>query len=129
MAELYGVETKVLNKAMKRNKERFASSFCFKLDKSELISLRFHFGTIENKRGQHSKYMPYFYTEQGVAMLAGILTSKTAIKISVLIIEMFIEMRKFLQSNAQVFQRLDRVELKQIEKSDMEVISRLRDFE
>ena len=60
-------------------------------------------------------------------MLAGILTSKTAIKISVMIIEAFIETRKFIQSNAQVFQRFDRVELKQIEKSDMEVISKLKD--
>jgi phage regulator Rha-like protein len=115
LAELYGVETKVLNKAMKRNIDRFASSFCFQLEKSELKSLRFHFGTIEKKRGQHSKYLPYVYTEQGVAMLAGILTSKTAIKISVMIIEAFIEMRKFLQSNAQVFQRLDRIEVKLID--------------
>ena len=115
LAELYGVETKVLNKAMKRNIDRFASSFCFQLEKSELKSLRFHFGTIEKKRGQHSKYLPYVYTEQGVAMLAGILTSKTAIKISVMIIETFIEMRKFIQSNALVFQRLDRIEVKLID--------------
>ncbi len=112
LAELYGVETKRLNEAVKRNKERFPDSFCFKLKYSEYAEQRSQIATF-NKR--EPKYKPYAFTEQGVAMLAGVLKSETAVKISIMIIEAFVAMRKFIQSNAQVFQRLDRVELKQIE--------------
>jgi phage regulator Rha-like protein len=115
LAELYGVQTKILNKAVKRNIERFPKSFCFKLTTDEVDSLRFQIGTLENRRGKHTKYLPYAFAEQGVAMLAGILRSETAVKISVAIIESFVEMRKLINSNAQIYQRLDRVEIKQIE--------------
>ena len=129
LAELYGVETKVLNQAVKRNKERFPVSFCFILtqgEKDEVVtncdqlneagnSLRSQFVTLKNLRGKHSKYLPYAFTEQGVAMLSAVLKSRTAIDISIKIINAFVEMRKFIQSNAQVFQRLDRLELKQID--------------
>ncbi len=116
LAELYRVETKYLNRVMKRNSERFPSSFCFQLNETEYISLRCQFVTIKTDgRGQHRKYLPYVFTEQGVAMLSAVLNSKTAIEISVRIMSAFIEMRKFIQTNAQVFQRLDRIELKQID--------------
>jgi hypothetical protein len=89
LAELYGVQTKILNKAVKRNSDRFPESFAFKLTSEELASLRFQIGTIEKRRGSHTKYLPNAFTEQGVAMLAGILRSETAVKISVEIIESF----------------------------------------
>jgi hypothetical protein len=115
LAELYGVETKILNKAVKRNSARFPENFCFKLNPDELESLRFHFGTIENGRGRHSKYLPYVFTEQGVAMLAGILTSETAVRVSIYIMNAFVAMRKFIQTNGQLFQRVDNLEIKLIE--------------
>ncbi|TAK54524.1 MAG: ORF6N domain-containing protein [Bacteroidetes bacterium] len=71
LAELYGVETKVLKRAVKRNVERFPEDFMFELTEEEYASLRYHFGTL--KRGKHSKYLPYAFTEQGVAMLSSIL--------------------------------------------------------
>ncbi|HQO09040.1 MAG TPA: ORF6N domain-containing protein [Clostridiales bacterium] len=115
LAELYGVGTKILNKAVKRNSARFPAEFMMKLtqDEYECISnLRFQNGT---SSWGGTRYLPFVFTEQGVAMLAGILTSETAIIISIKIIKAFVEMRKFIQSNAQVFQRLDRVEIKLIE--------------
>ena len=78
-------------------------------------SLRSQFVTLKNLRGRHSKYLPYAFTEQGVAMLSAVLKSKIAVSISIKIIDAFIEMRKFIQANGQIFQRLDRIELKQIE--------------
>jgi len=115
LAELYGVQTKILNKAVKRNSARFPINYCFKLTSDELESLRFHFGTIENKRGKHSKYLPYAFTEQGVAMLAGILTSETAVRVSIYIMDAFVAMRKFIQTNGQLFHRIDNLELKLLE--------------
>lgn len=78
-------------------------------------SLRSHFATLEKGRGQHRKYLPYAFTEQGVAMLSAVLKSETAVKMSIQIINAFVTMRRFLLSNAQVFQRLDSLEIKQIE--------------
>ena len=96
LALLYGVETKVLNQAVKRNSERFPDDFMFKLSEGEYKllrsqnvtlekwdSLRSQNATIETRRGQHRKYLPYAFTEQGVAMLSAILRSDTAIKMSI----------------------------------------------
>jgi phage regulator Rha-like protein len=116
LAELYGVETKYLNRVMKRNSERFPSSFCFQLNETEVKSLRCQFVTINNEgRGHHRKYLPYVFTQEGVAMLSAILRSETAVKISIMIIEAFVAMRKFIHANGQIFQRLDRVEVKLLE--------------
>ncbi|MBU4485371.1 MAG: ORF6N domain-containing protein [Candidatus Delongbacteria bacterium] len=112
LAELYEVEVKYLNRAVKRNITRFPSEFCFLLNKQEMSNLKCQFGT-SSWGGKRKNSLAF--TEQGVAMLAGVLKSEIAVKISIQIIKTFVEMRKFLQSNAQVFQRLDRVELKQIE--------------
>lgn len=115
LAELYGVGTKILNKAVKRNCARFPEEFMMKLTQAEyecISNLRFQNGT---SSWGGTRYLPSVFTEQGVAMLAGILTSETAVIISVKIMKAFVEMRKFIQSNAQVFQRLDRVEVKLIE--------------
>ena len=113
LAELYGVKTKVLNQAVKRNIDRFPERYCFILtqgEKDEVVTNCDHLLKLK-----FSYNLPYAFTEQGVAMLSAVLKSKTAVDISIKIIDTFIEMRKFIQMNAQVFQRLDRVELKQIE--------------
>lgn len=116
VAEKYGVETKKLNQAVKRNIERFPEQFCFQLTENEYESLRSQIVTLKIQgRGQHRKYLPYAFTEQGVAMLSAVLHSNKAIQVSVKIINAFIEMRKFLINNAQVFERLTNVEYKLLE--------------
>ena len=102
LANLYGVETKYLNRAVKRNIERFSKSFRFQLTeeefenwKSQIVtsnhktSLRFQNGTLETSRGKHTKYLPHVFTEQGVAMLSAVLRSQTAIQVSIQIIKSF----------------------------------------
>ncbi|MBS3156888.1 ORF6N domain-containing protein [Candidatus Woesearchaeota archaeon] len=115
LAELYGVETKQLNRAVKRNIERFPKEFMFQLNDFEYKSLRFQFGTLKTGRGKHRKYLPYVFTEQGVAMLSAVLNSETAVKVSVQIMGAFVAMRRFLINNAQLFQRLDKTEQKLLE--------------
>ena len=124
IAELYGVETKVLNQAVKRNADRFPDRFMFQLTKEEQSeidssSLRSQFVTLKNDtvnlRGKHSKYLSYAFTEQGVAMLSSVLRSPTAVQVSVKIMDAFVAMRRFLMSNAQIFQRLDSLEIHRIE--------------
>jgi phage regulator Rha-like protein len=112
LAELYGVETKRINEAVKRNIERFPQSFCFSLNIREMQNLKSQIAT-SSWGGKRKKNTAF--TEQGVAMLAGVLKSETAVKISIMIIEAFVDMRKFIQANGQIFQRLDRVEVKLLE--------------
>ena len=114
LASLYQVETKNLNKAVKRNIERFPASFCFQLTEEEVENLRFQFGTSSLSYGGR-RYLPYVFTEQGVAMTSAILRSDIAVKVSVEIMEAFVEMRKMLISNASLFHRLDKIEIKQLE--------------
>ncbi len=118
VAMLYHYETKNVNKAMKRNIERFPEDFCFQLTEDEFKNLRFQFGTLNKKvnNGEVTrKYLPYVYTEQGISMLAGVLKNDIAIQVSISIIRAFIEMRKFISSNAQIFERLTNVEYKLLE--------------
>ncbi|MBC8175538.1 MAG: ORF6N domain-containing protein [Candidatus Marinimicrobia bacterium] len=113
LANLYGVETKVLNQAVKRNKDRFPDTFRIQLsdvEKTELVTNCDRFEKLK-----HASTNPYAFTEQGVAMLSAVLRSDTAIKVSVQIINAFVTMRKFIGSNAKLFQRVDRLELKQLE--------------
>ncbi len=112
LADLYDVKTKVLNQTVKRNSERFPENFMFQLTGYEYQSLRSQFVT-SSWGGRRT--LPYAFTEQGVAMLSGVLKSDTAVRISIQIISAFVVMRKFISSNAQIFQRLDSVEKKQIE--------------
>ena len=114
LASLYQVETKNLNKAVKRNIERFPASFCFQLTEEEVENLRFQFGTSSLSYGGR-RYFSYVFTEQGVAMASAILRSDIAVKVSVEIMEAFVEMRRMLISNASLFHRLDKIELKQLE--------------
>ncbi len=114
LASLYQVETKNLNKAVKRNIERFPASFCFQLTDKEVENLRFQFGTSSLSYGGR-RYLPYVFTEQGGAMASAILRSDVAVRVSVEIMEAFVEMRRMLISNASLFHRLDNIELKQLE--------------
>ena len=113
IASLYEVETKQLNQAVKRNQSRFPEQFCFQLTSDEYKSLRSQFVTLKIQgRGQHRKYLPYVFTEQGVAMLSAVLHSNKAINVSIRIMNAFIEIRKFMINNAQIFDRLTNVEYK-----------------
>ncbi len=119
VAMLYHYETKNVNKAMKRNIERFPEDFCFQLTKEELDKMWFQFGTTSknnNSKYRSEKYLPYVYTEQGISMLAGVLKNDIAIQVSISIIRAFIEMRKFISSNSQMFERLTNVEYKLLEQ-------------
>lgn len=170
LAEMYGVETKVFNQAVKRNLSRFPEQFMFQLNDAEWDSLRYQIGTLDNLRSQivtsnseplrsqnasldlryqigtssseslrsqfatlddlrsqnatssekrgGRRYLPYVFTEQGVAMLSAVLRSETAVNVSIQIMNAFVEMRKLIAGNATIFQRLDRVELRQIEADD-----------
>ena len=133
LAELYGVETKILNRAVSRNIKRFPETFRFQLTQLEFNeyenSLRSQFATLKennplrfqngtsNKRGGR-RYIPYAFTEQGVSMLSAVLHSDIAIEVSIRIINSFVEMRKFISTNAGIFQRLDKVEQKLIQSDD-----------
>lgn len=113
LARLYGVETKVLNQAVKRNVERFPNDFRFQLTKEEC--LRSQIVTLNEKRGQHLKYMPHAFTEQGVAMLSSVLRSQIAIEVNIQIMRAFVSMRHFMVNNASVFSRLETMEYHQLE--------------
>ena len=139
LARLYGVETKYLKRSVKANIKRFPSDFMFELDPSEFNSLRCKNCTSNDKsqRGG-TRYMPFVFTEQGVAMLSGVLKSDTAIEVNIRIMRAFIAMRSFIMSNAQIFQRLETVEHHQLlmqkhqsetDRKIEEILSRLDDKE
>src|SRR3989344_1457874 len=114
LARLYNVETRVLNQAVKRNPERFPQNFMIQLNEMEYKNLISQSVTSSSKWGGRRK-LPYVFTEQGIAMLSAVLKSETAVKVSIKIIEAFVAMRKFLLTNAQLFQRMDRSEQKLLE--------------
>src|SRR5690242_18992303 len=110
LAELYGVQIKSLNLAVKRNIKRFPPDFMFQLTRDEYDSLRFQFETL--KRGAHSKYLPYAFTEHGVAMLASVLKSDTAIEVNINIVRAFILLKQY-HGNFQLLQKkIEELELK-----------------
>jgi len=128
LAEMYQTETKFINRAMKRNPDRFPETFAFQLTTKEWENLRFQFGTSsENKslrfqsgtlnagRGQHRKYLPFAFTEQGIAMLSAVLQTPVAVKISVRIINVFVEIRKLIVGHSGLIQRMEGVEQKLVE--------------
>ena len=113
LAEMYQVETKVLNQAVKRNSERFPIQFRFQLtenEKTELVTICDRFDSLK-----HSSSNPNVFTEQGVAMLSAVLRSKIAVQISIQIINAFVEMRKFIANHYGLLQRMEGIERKQIE--------------
>ena len=131
LAELYGVPTKVLNQAVKRNIERFPERFMFKLAKEDVdnlrsqiedsnaaTSLRSQIVTLNRRQGQHLKYMPYAFTEQGIAMLSAVLKSETAITVSIRIMDVFVAMRRTLASLAPLLSRIETTERRQLRLED-----------
>ena len=115
LARLYGVETKALKRAVQRNIDRFPADFMFQLTPEENDSLRFQFGTL--KRGQHSKYLPLVFTQEGVAMLSGVLRSPRAIQVNVAIMRAFVRLRETLSLHKELAHKLADLERK-IENHD-----------
>ncbi|MDP3643096.1 MAG: ORF6N domain-containing protein [Bacteroidota bacterium] len=137
LAEMYGLETKILNRAVKRNLDRFPKEFMFQLTDTEWDNLRFQIGTLNNDESLRTqnvtlnnlrfqigtssskhggrRYLPFVFTEQGVAMLSAVLRSETAVKVSLQIMNAFVEMRKLILGNSALFQRVEKVEHKQLE--------------
>lgn len=116
LALLYGVETKVFNQAVKRNIERFPQKFRFQLTEEEYKNLRSQIVTLSLDKGwgTHKKYLPYVFTEQGVSMLSAVLKSQMAIEVSIQIIDIFVNMRRFLLNNASIFHKIESIEKRQI---------------
>ena len=111
LAALYGVETKNLKRQVKRNISRFPSDFMVELTREEYNALRCQNGTIENGRGEHSKYLPYAFTENGVAMLSSVLTSEVAVQVNIQIMRAFTMLRKTVSSLNETSLRQDKLEL------------------
>jgi predicted XRE-type DNA-binding protein len=126
LAELYGVETKRLNEQVKRNIERFPEDFMFQLtqmeweellthlgDPPEASSLRSQFATLEKGRGRHRKFLPYVFTEQGVAMLSSVLNSPTAIQVNISIMRVFVSMRTWAMNYNDLLDRINELNANQ----------------
>jgi len=124
LAELYGVETKTLKRAVKRNLDRFPDDFMFQLNAQEAtIFSRYQFGTLNNKdslrsqvvtlkRGQNIKYLPYVFTEQGVAMLSSVLHSDRAIAVNIQIMRTFTKLREMLSTHKDLREKIEMMEKK-----------------
>jgi len=109
LAKLYEVKTKNLNKAVKRNIERFPEDFMFQLTNEEIENLRFQFGT--SKRGGR-RYLPYVFTQEGVAMLSSVLNSSRAIQVNIQIMRAFIKLRRMLLTNTDLRRKIEEMERK-----------------
>lgn len=119
LAALYQVETRVLNQAVRRNSDRFPERFCFQLTKDEYTNLKSQIVISSLDTDQSNGYggrrkLPLVFTEQGIAMLSSVLRSRTAIEVSIRIMDVFVEMRHFIANNATLFERISAVELKQL---------------
>ena len=119
LAELYQVETRTFNQAVKRNEERFPEQFRFQLTENEWNILRSQIviSNEELEKGKYRRYMPYAFTEQGIAMLSAVLRSEVAVQVSIKIMQTFVQMRHILLNNMAMIQRLENVERKQLEMS------------
>ena len=129
LAELYGVLTKNLNKAIQRNLNRFPEDFMFQLTSGEAESLRFHSGTSKKGRGGR-RYLPYAFTQEGVAMFSGVLNSPRAVEANILIMRAFIKLREMAATNELIRQKIEELE-KKYEKHDRQfqaVFQALRDL-
>jgi hypothetical protein len=112
LAELYEVETKVLNQSVKRNIDRFPPDFMIQITRQEYNSLRSQFVTLETGRGKYAKYLPYAFTEQGVSMLSSVLNSPKAIQINIQIIRAFVFIRQYALSHRDLTVKLKELENK-----------------
>lgn len=127
LAMLYGVDAKRINEQVKRNIERFPEDFMFRLTKDEC--LRSQIATLNMERGKHLKYMPYAFTESGVAMLSGVLRSTIAIDVNIRIMRAFVSMRRAIASIAPVFARVSEIERKQLEEKSSRQADQARNEE
>ena len=116
LARLYQVETRILNRNVARNARRFPEDFRFQLTEDEFEILKSQIGISSDTVHGGRRYLPYVYTEQGISMLSGVLRSDVAIEVSIGIMRAFVEMRHFIASNAHLFERIERMELKQLEQ-------------
>ena len=112
LAELYGVSTGRLNEQVKRNIDRFPEDFMFQLSRTESEILRSQIAIIKPGRGKHRKYLPYAFTEQGVAMLSSVLKSKRAVQVNIQIMRAFVKLREILSTHKELAQKLKELELK-----------------
>ena len=128
LAKMYGVETKVLNQAVKRNMKRFPEDFMFQLTPEEC--LRSQIVTLNTKQGQHLKYMPHAFTEQGVAMLSSILKSDTAIEINIRIMRTFVAIRNHLYTTQRFTSELEAIKakLELLERNDEDNLEAINDL-
>jgi len=108
LAELFGVENKLLKRQVRRNISRFPESFMFELSKEELVSLRSQIGTLKQK--SHFRYPPFVFTEHGILMLSSVLNNEIAIKMSVQIIETFVELRKLANNYEEILNKIEKME-------------------
>ena len=120
LAELYGVATKVLLQAVKRNLNRFPEDFMFLLKYQDVAALRSQIVTLKKGRGEHRKYLPYVFTEQGVAMLSSVLNSERAVQVNIAIMRAFVKLREMLSTNKELALKLAQLERK-MEKHDEEI--------
>ena len=112
LAALYGVTAKRLNEQVRRNVKRFPSDFMYQLSREEFESLRSHFATLNKGRGKHRKYMPYVFTEQGIAMLSSVLNSDKAIEVNIQIMRTFVKLREMIVSHKDLTRKLNELEKK-----------------
>jgi len=110
LAGLYGVPVKVLNQSVRRNSDRFPTDFMFQLDEEETALLRSQIVTLDAGRGRHTKFRPLAFTEQGVAMLSGVLRSDRAVMVNIEIMRTFVRLRRMLSENADLARRLEEME-------------------
>lgn len=134
LARIYGVETKALNRAVKRNADRFPPDFVFRLSAAEAASLRFQFGTLKTGRGQHRKYLPFAFTEHGAIMAANVLNSPQATQMSVFVVRAFVKMRSVLLDTKSLARKLAQLEKELKSRLDIhetaivEVLQRVMDI-
>jgi phage regulator Rha-like protein len=120
LAALYGVRTATLNKAVKRNAERFPPDFMFQLTSEELRSLRFQIGISKRRGGL--RYLPYAFTEQGIAMLSSVLNSERAVRVNIAIVRAFVKLRQMLETNRELAQKFSELE-QRVGKHDQEILA------
>ena len=118
LAKIYGVETKALNRAVKRNLKKFPADFMFQISADEFAALRCQTGTLKNSRGQHRKYLPCVFTGHGAIMAANVLNSPQAVQMSVFVVRAFVRQREQLSVNAVVLRRLGEIDQKLLRHDD-----------
>lgn len=112
LARLYGVDTRTLNQAVRRNHDRFPVDFMFQLTTDEAKALRSQIVTLKMGRGEHGKYLPYAFTEQGVAMLSSVLRSKRAVRVNIAIMRAFVKLREMVAAHKELAGKLAELERK-----------------